>query len=302
VTAVSGSGYQSPRTLAEVEATLAAGASAGAPPVVMAGGTDLVARARALLRDRPILEVARVAELGRVTVTGDELVVGATVTWADCLTDPVIRRAAPLLTRVAERFASPAIRNLATLGGNVANASPAGDGLAALWALDAAVDALTPGGPVRMALGRLVLGPGRVDLPPGSVITAFRVPAAGRQEGAGFYKLVNRAWPEHPMAIAVASVAVRLRLDVAGRVALVRIVLGAVGPTPRRAAESEMALLGSPPDAARLEAAAAAAAAAATPIDDLRATAAYRREVLPALARAALEAAVAAARGEVGRG
>jgi xanthine dehydrogenase FAD-binding subunit len=294
--------YRSPRTLAEVEALLAAGASAGAPPVVLAGGTDLVVRARPALRDRPVLEVARVAELGRVTATGTELVLGAAVTWADCLTDPVIRRGAPLLTRVAERFASPAIRNLATLGGNVANASPAGDGLVALWALDAVVDALTPGGPVRMPLGRLVLGPGRVGLPAGSVLTAFRMPAAGRREGAGFYKLVNRAWPEHPMAIAVASVAVRLRLDAAGRVALARIVLGAVGPTPRRAAASEMELLGTPPEPARLEAAAAAAADAAAPIDDLRATAAYRREVLPALARAALETAAAAARGGDDRG
>lgn len=294
-------GYRSPRALAEVEALVAAGASAGAPPVVLAGGTDLLVRSRLALRDRPVLEVARVAELGRVTASGAEVVLGAAVTWADCLAHPVIRRGVPLLTLVAERFASPAIRNLATLGGNVANASPAGDGLAALWALDAVVDALTPGGPVRMPLGRLVRGPGCVDLPAGSVITAFRVPAAGRREGAGFYKLVNRAWPEHPMAIAVASAAVRLRLDAAGRVALARIVLGAVGPTPRRAAASEMALLGAPPEPARLETAAAAAADAAAPIDDLRATAAYRREVLPALVRAALEAAMVAARGEDGR-
>jgi CO/xanthine dehydrogenase FAD-binding subunit len=261
-------------------------------------------RARRRVEAGPVLDVGRVAELRRVAREGDELVLGAAVTYADCLADPVIRRACPLLARVAERFASPAVRNVATLGGNVANASPAGDGVAALWALDARVDALTPAGPLSRPIDRVVAGPGRLALPAGSVLTAFRVPAAGAREGAAFYKLVNRAWPEHPMAIAVASVAVRLRLDAAGRVALARVVLGAVAPTPVRAAAAEAALAGEPPDPPRLAAAAALAAEAARPIADVRASAEYRRDVLPALARTALAAAVASARGdaEAGRG
>jgi CO/xanthine dehydrogenase FAD-binding subunit len=253
-------------------------------------------RSRERLERASILDVADVPELRRVTLENGVLVLGAAVTYADCLADPLIRRAAPLLADVAARFASPPIRAVATLGGNVANASPAGDGLAALWALDTRVEALTPGGWLTRSIEDVVAGPGRLALPPASVLTAFRVPARVPGEGAAFYKLVNRAWPEHPMAIAVASVAARLRLDTDGRLGLIRLALGAVAPTPVRAVEAEALLAGATPTAERLEAAARAVAATARPIDDVRASAEYRRAVLPALARAALAGALAAAR------
>ncbi|HEV8311267.1 MAG TPA: FAD binding domain-containing protein [Methylomirabilota bacterium] len=281
--------YQRARSLAEIEAAVV---RAKAGLTIFAGGTDLMVRARERVRIGPVLDVGEVAEFRRVAVEGDELVLGAGVTYADCLADPLIRRWAPLLTQVAERFASPPIRNVATLGGNVANASPAADGVAALWALDARIEALTPDGPRSSPIEAVVLGPGRLGLPPGSVLTAFRVPGRAGAEGTGFYKLTNRAWPEHPMAISVASVAARLRLDAAGRIALARLVLGAVAPTPVRAARAEAALLGQVPTPARIGAAAGAAAEAACPISDLRASVEYRREVLPALALAALETAV----------
>ena len=135
--------YYIPRTFGEAQALLRT-----APPglLVLAGGTDLMVREGAAVRDRPVLDVTRVGELARVSLEGDTLVLGAGVTYARCLAEPAIRRAAPLLVEVAQRFASPPIRNVATLGGNVANASPAGDGVAALWALDAEVEAWTPDG------------------------------------------------------------------------------------------------------------------------------------------------------------
>jgi len=284
--------YRVARSLAEVEAGVA---GADGELLVLAGGTDLMVRARDRVRDCDVLEVARVAELRRIEVAGPELVLGAGVTWTECLEDARVRRACPLLGAVAERFASPAIRNVATVGGNVANASPAGDGVAALWALDAVVEALTPAGPVRLPIDRVVLGPGRLGLPPRSVLTAIRVPAASPGDGSAFVKLVNRAWPGHPMAISVASVAARLRLDRSGRVTLARVVLGAVAPTPVRAEAAEAALAGRPPTVAVVEAAAAGVLAAARPIDDVRAGAGYRRDVLPALAARAIAAALAAA-------
>jgi CO/xanthine dehydrogenase FAD-binding subunit len=284
--------YRIARGLSEVEAAVAAGDGA----LVFAGGTDLMVRARQRLEAGTVLDVARVPELRRVALRGGELLLGAAVTYADCLADPTIRQACPLLGQVATRFASPAIRNVATLGGNVANASPAGDGVAGLWALDAQVEAITPDGAVTRPISGLVVGPGRLALPSGSVLTAFRVPAVVPGEGTAFYKLVNRAWPEHPMAIAVASVAVRLRLDAAGRVGLARVVLGAVAPTPVRALAAEAALSGEAPGPDTLAAAARATTEAAQPIDDLRASARYRHAVLPALARTALDAALAAAR------
>lgn len=285
--------YRIARRLGEVEAAVAAGAGL----LVFAGGTDLMARARRRVEAGPVLDVGSVPELRRVALQDGELVLGAVVTYTDCLTDPMIRQACPLLVQVAERFASPAIRNVATLGGNVANASPAGDGVAALWALGARVEAITPDGRISRPIAEVVVGPGRLSLPPGSVIMAFRVPAVVPGEGTAFYKLVNRAWPEHPMAIAVGSVVVRLCLDAGGRVGLARVVLGAVAPTPVRATAAEAALTGQVPAPACLEAAAHVVADAARPIDDIRASAEYRRAVLPALARTALEVALAGARG-----
>src|SRR5262245_27727730 len=187
--------YRVARSLAEVGAVLAEGRS---DLLVMSGGTDLQVRARDAAGRRPVLDVARVAELRRIERDGPDLVLGAAVTYAECHTDPRIRAAAPLLACVAERFASPQIREVATLGGNVANASPAGDGVAALWALDARVEALTATGPVTWPIERVVTGPGRLGLPARSVLTGFRFPLPLPGEGQGFYKLVNRAWPEHP--------------------------------------------------------------------------------------------------------
>jgi CO/xanthine dehydrogenase FAD-binding subunit len=281
--------YRIARSLDEVAAAIA---GAARPPLIFAGGTDLMVRDRARVAAGPVLDVSAVPDLRRVEAEGDTLVLGAAVTWAECLADARIRRRCPLLVEVAGRFASPQVRHVATLGGNVANASPAGDGVAALWALDARVEALTPGGRISRPLEEVVTGPGRLGLPPGSVLLALRVPAATAGEGSAFYKLVNRAWPEHPMAISVASVAARLRLDADGRVALARVVLGAVAPTPVRAADAEAALLGHAPDAARRAEAARLAAAAASPIADLRASTGYRRDVLPALTLTALDAAV----------
>jgi xanthine dehydrogenase FAD-binding subunit len=229
---------------------------------------------------------------------GETLVIGAGVTYARCLADPLIQRAAPLLADVAARFASPAIRNVATLGGNVVNASPAADGVVALLAMDATIEARAPSGPVRLLLAEALVGPGRLSLPAGCLVTGFRLPVAVPSEGASFYKLVNRAHPEHPMAISVASVATRLRLDANGRVGFARVVVGAVAPTPVRAMDAEAALLGQPPTAERVAEAAALVARVARPIDDVRASAAYRRDVLPALALTAFGRAVARARGE----
>ncbi len=292
-----GNAYRVLRTLAEAEAALV---GAAGDTLLIAGGTDLMVRAHPAVRDHALLDVAQVDELRRITLTAGELILGAGITYTECLTEPVIRRACPLLTAVAARFASPQIRNVATLGGNVANASPAGDGVAALWALDAVVDALTPAGAVRLPIDAIVVGPGRLGVPPRSILTAFHVPAAEPGDGSAFYKLVNRAWPEHPMAISLASVAARVRLDAEGRVTLARVVLGAVAPTPVRAAPSEAALVGHAPTAALIARAAALATRAASPVSDVRAAADYRRDVLPALVTTALEAAFEAARSTTG--
>jgi CO/xanthine dehydrogenase FAD-binding subunit len=111
--------YRIARSLADLRAALAEGAG---DRLLVAGGTDLLVCGRDAVRSRPVFDLSRVAELRRVATDGDALILGAAVTFAECLADPRIRALAPLLARVAERFASPQIRAVATMA--VGRAAP----------------------------------------------------------------------------------------------------------------------------------------------------------------------------------
>jgi CO/xanthine dehydrogenase FAD-binding subunit len=147
-----------------------------------------------------------------------------------------VRLHAPLLAEVADHFASAQVRNAATLGGNVCNASPAGDTLPALLALDAEAELarLGPTGAVarrRVPLDAFFAGPGRTRREPGELLVALRVPLAPTPRVTRFYKAGTRpALDISPVAIAFAA-----RRDARGALQGVRLALGAVGPTPLRA-------------------------------------------------------------------
>ncbi len=132
-----------------------------------------------------------------------------------------------------------------------------------------------------MRLADFFCGPGRTILAPDEALTGFRVPLPAPRTASGFLKLGQR----RGMAIAVASVAVRLTLDERDRVSAARIVLGSVAPVPWRARPAELLLEGAEPSQAAIEAAAQAAGEDAHPITDLRASAAYRRQMVTVLTR-----------------
>lgn len=254
---------------------------------VLAGGTDLMVEVNYGHRRPPaVLSLRRVDELRGWRVDGDELVLGAGLTYAEMETGE-LAELLPALARAARTVGSPQIRNTGTLGGNLGTASPAGDTLPVLSALDATVVLASVRGERTVSIHDFVTGVKRTARQPDELIVAARVPRLrGPQE---YLKVGTR----NAMVISVAGCAVVVDLD--GR--SVRCALGSVGPVPIRCREAEAlatAEVDWDADPARIgdprtyESFGALAAAAARPIDDHRSTAAYRRHACGVMARRAL--------------
>ncbi len=253
---------------------------------LLAGGTDFMVEVNHGHRRPPrVVSLRHVAELRGWHRDGDTLVIGAGVTYTE-LQQPGLEQLAPCLAQAARTVGSPQIRNAGTIGGNLATASPAGDTLPPLAALDARVEVTGPAGRRIVPLAEHVVGPKRTSLAAGEIICAVHVPILrGPQE---YLKVGTR----NAMVISVAGVAVVVDID--GRT--VRCALGSVGPVPIRAtaAEAHVAAAIDWDDLRPLDDATAAefgrlAAEAAAPIDDHRSTAEYRRHAIGVCARRALE-------------
>ena len=259
--------------------------------LVIAGGTDLMVEVNRGIRSvGNVVAVDRVPELQGWSLEGNRsnvLRLGAGTTCAD-LAEPSLAKLAPALAQAARTVGSPQIRNAATLGGNLATASPAGDMLPVLAALDAEVELRSLTGIRRLPLDEFVVGVKVNALVPGELITAIRVPVLdGPQE---FLKVGTR----NAMVIAVTSLA--LVVDRPGRT--VRVALGSVAPVPLRAIEAEVLAaercdfdgMCVPSDEV-VDRFAVLVADAARPIDDHRGSAAYRRHAVGVLARRAIRRA-----------
>jgi CO/xanthine dehydrogenase FAD-binding subunit len=255
---------------------------------VLAGGTDLMPQSRAgrVPMAATLLNIRRIEALDAIALDGDALVLGALARIAQIEHDPLVAAHAPLLAEVADHFASPQIRNAATLGGNLCNASPAGDMMPPLLVLDVEVElaSLGDGGAVstrRLPLAEFFVGPGRTRRAANELLTAVRVPLGSRDRLARFYKAGTRP----ALDISAVAIAFAARRDAAGALHDVRLALGAVAPTPLRARRAEALLEGRPLDAALAAEAAQAAADDAKPIDDVRASAWYRSELVRNMTR-----------------
>lgn len=280
--------YLAPTTLMEALAALGDGGGA----TVLAGGTDLMPQCHAgrVRPARTLLNIRRVSGLDAVEVEAGALRLGSLTTIGMLLAHPLVREHAPLLTEAADHFASDQLRNVATLGGNLCNASPAGDMLTPLLALDAEVElaSLADDGSVKtrsLPLDGFFTGPGRTRRETQELVTAVRVPLAPGGQLARFYKTGTRP----ALDIATISIAFAAHRDDAGRLHGVRLALGAVGPTPLRARRTEALLEGGVLDASLAAQAASCAAEEATPIDDVRASAWYRKELVHNMTRRMLE-------------
>jgi CO/xanthine dehydrogenase FAD-binding subunit len=264
-----------------------------------AGGTDFMVEVNfGHRRPATVVGLRQVPELAGWRRDGDEVVVAAGCTYRE-LEEPELALLVPALAQAARTVGSPQIRNAGTIGGNLGTASPAGDTLPVLAALDARIRVSSATGTRTLMLDELVIAPKRTSLRPGEVITEVRVPVVdGPQE---YLKIGTR----NAMVIAVADVA--LVVDRAAH--SVRVGLGSVGPTVLRARSAESWVVDGidwntgvfldddvPLEFARR------VAADARPIDDHRSTAAYRRHGIGVLAERALRRAFGRIAEDPGRG
>lgn len=263
---------------------------------VIAGSTDVLVRWRqGLWKPRYVLNIKGIPGLGEVRYSPETgLSLGALVKVRALERDPLVRAHYPALTQAATAFAGVQIRNLATVGGNVCNASPAGDTLPALLAYGAECRLVGPGGERTLPLQDFFQGPGQTALQPAELLVELRLPPPPPRTGALYIKHS----PRSSMDIATASAASIVTLaEQNGVCQEVRIALGAVAPTVIRAEAAEGLLLGQETTSERLEQAAQAAAGAVNPIDDIRGTAAHRRNIVTPLVRRTLQVAVQMAQG-----
>lgn len=269
-----------------VETAIAALSSPGA--VAVAGGTDLVVELNEHRRVSPrtVVAVDRIPELRewRHDPATGSLRLGAAVTWSEIETAPIADWV-PALAQAARTVGSPQIRHAGTIGGNLATASPAGDGLPVLAALDAVVHLAGPSGGRDLRFDEFMVGPKRTARREGELITGITMPVTGEWQG---YRKVG---VRNAMVISTASAALAV---VAGEV---RLALGSVGPVIIRCRAAEAFLAGQtlegPPSDHVIREFASVAAGEARPIDDHRSTAAYRRHAVEVLARRLLRSAYA---------
>jgi len=253
----------------------------GGDVTILAGGTDLMPQSHAgrVTLKRGLLNVRRVPELHRVEQADGAIRIGALCTITELMRDPLVREHFGILTEACDHFASDQLRNAATIGGNVCNASPAGDTLVPLLALDAEAElASKPDGRVetrRVPLADFFTGPGRTARAPDELLCAIRLPLPPPGFVGRFFKFGTRP------ALDISAISIAIGGVRSGHALThVRVAYGAVAPVPLRARRTEAALEGAPLDAAAIERVAATARDEVRPIDDVRATAWYRKELV----------------------
>jgi len=257
----------------------------GKKATVLAGGTDLVPKINYYELKPEVLIYIGGLGLDYIKVEGGQLVIGAGTPIAKLLESDLVAKQAGALADAARQHSSVAIRSVGTIGGNIAHGSPAADLVYPLMAMDAKLKLVSAKGERLVAIDDFFVGPGETVLRAEELLTEIQIPAVKGK--AVFGKLGKRK------AQACSIVIVGVRLELEGKVCkAARIALGSMAPKPLRCAKAEALLVGKAVDAALVAQVAAAAVGESSPIDDVRATAWYRRKAGTALvARALAQAA-----------
>jgi CO/xanthine dehydrogenase FAD-binding subunit len=233
------------------------------PLVPLAGGTDLyVGFHFGSVPQRRFLDLQGLQGLRGIRFRGDSLVIGALTSYAEVIRSPLVRRRLPILAEAARRVGSPQIQNRGTMGGNIANASPAGDTLPVLAVAEAAVVLRSAAAERRVPFGAFYSGYRQTAMRPDELIVSVEVP---RVEGRQWFRKVGTRAAQAISKVVMAAV----------RAPHPRIALGSVAPTVVRVPRTEAVLAAGGP----LGEAQAVLMDEIQPIDDLRSTAAYRRRV-----------------------
>ena len=281
--------YLQPKSLQEALQDLSTAAGSVA---VVAGGTDLLLDLRqgrhpAVQR---LVDVSGIKSLSEIKQEGEQIFLGAGVTHKEIISDPLLNEHAHCVVEGCGLIGGPQVRNVATIGGNVAHALPAGDGTIALLALETEVQLVTAQGSTWQPLIEIFAGPGKVNFDRRKVLVGgFRFSLKGEREGSAFHRVMR----PQGVAIAILNMAAWLKLGPDGGVEKTRISCGPAGPTPFRAYETEEFLIGKKWDEAVCkDAVEVLAGEVSLRTSAHRATKEYRHKLLPVLLEKVIEKAI----------
>ncbi len=263
---------------------------------VVSGGTDLLLDIKQG-RHNPVdqmIDVSGISEMGEITLSSDFIEIGAAVTHKQIITNPILQEHAQCVVEGCGLIGGPQVRNVATIGGNVSHALPAGDGTISLLALDTEVQIASNSGISWMPLIEIFAGPGKVYFDRASaIVVGFRFKAKVAQEGSAFYRVMR----PQGVAIAILNMAAWVKLDEDGNLEKTRVSCGPAGPKPFRALKTEKYLSGKTwGDSVLQEAAKILAEEVSLRTSKHRATKEYRHQLLPVLLRKVMDMAIERAR------
>lgn len=277
--------YHAPTSIGEATSLLA---TLGDEAKVMSGGQSLIPLMKLRLASPGhLVDINGIPGLAFIKEADGFLRIGALTRESDLDESEIVRTRYPLLFDTCQVIADPVVRNLATVGGNLAHGDPANDHPATMLALDAVVVAVGPGGERSIPVASFFTGPFTTALRADEILTEIRVPSPPPRSGGAYVKLERKVGD-----FATAAVAVQLSLNADGTCDRVGIGLTNVGSTPIKAASAEAALKGKRPDEATIKRAAELAAGASQPTADLRGSAEYKKDLIRVLTARALRKAV----------
>jgi CO/xanthine dehydrogenase FAD-binding subunit len=252
---------------------------------LLAGGTDFFPGLTVAPEARPIIDISRLPELSAIRSEGDHIRLGAGATWSEIVAAP-LPAGFDALKAAAREIGSIQIQNRGTIGGNLCNASPAADSVPPLLTLDALVEIAAASGNRRMPLADFIHGNRRTALKPGEILTAVLVPRLVAERFAThFVKLGARRY----LVISIAMIAVALERAADGAIARAHVAIGSCSAVAQRLPQVESALIGARSVGDIAGAVTPNRLAALSPIDDVRATADYRRDAAATLIRRAAQ-------------
>ena len=281
--------YHSPTTLEEAVALLG---EHGQNAKILAGGQSLIPAMRfRLAMPETLIDINRLPNLDAIRQENGSLVIGGLTRESALEESALIQESYPLLADTTRVIADPLVRNMATVGGNLAHADPANDHPATMLAYNAVIVAHGPKGTRTIPIDEFFVGLFETALEPNEILTEIRIPSPGGNSGGAYVKFERKVGD-----YAISAVAVQLTMD-GDTVASVRIGLTNVSPVPMRATNAEQALAGQTVTEEVLESVGKAAAAQCDPSADLRGSVDYKRDLTRVLAKRAIRKAVERATG-----
>lgn len=283
--------YSSPKSLAEAVSLLQ---KLGPDAKILAGGQSLIPLMKLrMAAPKHLIDINGVKDLSYIRESDGHLTIGAMTRECDLEASDLVKKKYPIISDTAAVIADPLVRNMATVGGNLAHADPANDHPATMLALGSTVVATGPKGTRTIPLSSFFTGLFTTVLNPDEILTELRIPTPPARSGGAYLKVERKVGD-----FAAAAVAVQITLDASGNIARAGIGLTNVGEVPIKATRAEKALIGRPADEKTIQEAARIASTEAEPNDDLRGSAEYKRSLVRVLTARALRIAITRAKGE----